>query len=258
MKSWFQPGSAFNEQENTQALSLNIILAPFSLIVLIWLVYWLDFRLDLDLYRWGILPREWKGLVGVLASPLIHGSLEHVVNNSIPLLILGAALYYFYPKPATTVILVSWVSSGIAVWLLARESFHIGASGVVYALAGFIFVSGLLRGKANLLALSLLVVFIYGGLFWGMLPFEEGLGGRNISYEGHAAGAASGLALALIYRKTNPRQAQIINREDYWENDDLSEQIEKFGEDYWKDYAGQKSDSQIKYHYKPTNPETEQ
>ena len=107
MKSWFKPGSAFNDQENPEALNVNIILAPFSLIVLIWMVYWLDFKLDLDLYRWGILPRNWRGLVGILASPLIHGSLEHVVNNSIPLLILGGALYYFYPKPATTVLLVS-------------------------------------------------------------------------------------------------------------------------------------------------------
>ncbi len=207
----------------------------------------------LHLNRFGVIPLSWEGLVGIIASPLLHGDLKHLMSNSIPLLALGAGLYYFYPKIATRVVIIAWISSGIALWIIGRPSIHIGASGLVYALAGFIFLSGLLRKQPNLLALSLLVIFLYGGLFWGLLPVEE-----KISWEAHLTGLSSGFALAINYRHLRPRQKKYS-----W---DLEEETSEFEEteelflqdeaiqnkpqiEAWKQYSN--NHLTIVYHYNP-------
>ena len=156
---------------------------PFFIVLLMWLVYWLDDRYFLDLHEYGILPRHFSGLRGILFSPLLHGSLSHLAANSLPVLVLGAALYYFYPKVANKIILYSWIFGGLLVWIFARENYHIGASGIIYSFAGFVFLSGILRWQVNLLALSFLIAFLYGSLFWGILPYDE-----TISWEGHLMG----------------------------------------------------------------------
>lgn len=245
MQKWFKPGSAFNDTPASPPLTWQSILAPFYLVVVMWLVYWLDQRMDWELYRWGVFPGTWSGLRGVLLAPLLHGSFTHLLSNTFPILVLGIALFHFYTQRAWSVLAIAWLSSGLAVWLMARESFHIGASGLVYALATFIFVSGLLRSKANLLALSLLVVFIYGSLFWGLLPIEEA-----ISYEGHVAGAASGLVLALLYRKVPIRQGRSAEAPKEELDEDLSREIALYGEAYWKQ-GGEENKSGVVYHYLP-------
>lgn len=164
-------------------------------VVLLWCVHLIDHTYQLDLYRFGIRPRVFSGLIGVFASPFIHGDAEHLINNSIPLLVLGWALLYFFPRVAGRVVLGSWVVSGFWVWLSARGSYHIGASGVVYGLAAFLFVSGLLRRQRTLMGLSLLVVFLYGGLLWGVFPIVP-----RISWESHFWGAAAGVIMAFLYR----------------------------------------------------------
>lgn len=180
---------------------LSFVLRPFLFVVLIWFVFWLDHRFMLDLYRFGILPRHFDGLIGVVTSPLLHGSLTHLTNNTLPVLALGMGLFYFYPRIAVSVIIITWLSSGLGVWLIGRESYHIGASSLIYALAAFIFLSGVLRRQGNLLALSLLVVFLYGGLVWGVFPVKE-----NVSWEAHLAGGISGFVLAVFYRNEGPRR----------------------------------------------------
>lgn len=180
---------------------IGFVIRPFLFVLLIWLVFWLDQRFMLDLYHYGIFPRHFDGLWGIVASPLLHGSLTHISNNTLPVLALGMGLFFFYPRIASTVVILSWLLSGIAVWIIGRESYHIGASGLIYALAGFIFLSGVLRRQGNLLALSLLVVFLYGGLIWGLFPIRE-----NVSWEAHLAGGLSGFALALYFRKVGPRR----------------------------------------------------
>ena len=242
-------------QENT--VGLGFIIKPFYFVLLIWMIFWLDQRYMLDLYRFGIFPRHLDGMVGIFATPLVHGSLGHLANNTLPVLALGAGLYYFYPKIATRVVLISWLSSGLAVWLIGRESFHIGASGLVYSLAGFIFLSGLLRRQPQLLALSLLVVFLYGGMIWGVLPIEEA-----VSWEAHLAGAFSGFALAINYRRFGPTQKKYsweLEPEEEDEvfitiNDDL-ESAERKEDDTWKNYSTEHPF--VIYHYKSkAEPET--
>lgn len=245
MKTWLKPGSAFTETEQPQRVNAAVFLMPFLLVLLMWISYWADFTFQLDLYQWGIFPLSPEGLTGIFTAPLIHGDMKHIVNNSIPIFLLGAALYYFYPRKASWVIAIGWVFSGLLVWIFARENYHVGASGLVYALVGFIFFSGIFLGKGNLLALSLLIIFIYGGLFWGLLPIEE-----KISHEAHIAGAGVGLLLAIYYRRLRPT-SYTTKASNYWENDDLSDQIAKFGENYWQEYAKEEQPPPVIYHYKP-------
>ncbi len=187
-----------------------------ALVLMLWCIYFLDLTFELGLYRFGILPRELKGLLGIFTSPLIHGDFEHLLNNSIPLLVLGWALQYFFPQLTFRVFFGSWIVSGFWVWLSARGNYHIGASGVVYGLAAFLFTSGLLRKQRTQMGLSLLVVFLYGGLLWGMFPIIP-----RISWESHFWGAAAGVAMAFLYRKEESAVRE--PRPIVWEDDDDQE-----------------------------------
>lgn len=172
---------------------------PALAVLLLWVVHLLNVGLELGLHRWGILPRSVAGLPGILFSPFIHGDFEHLFNNSVPLFLLGWSLIYFYPRKAGNVILVTWLVSGIWVWISARGNYHIGASGVVYGLAAFLFFSGVLRKQRTLMALSMLVVFLYGSMLWGVLPIVP-----RISWESHLWGGLAGVLMAFLYRKVQP------------------------------------------------------
>ena len=133
---------------------------------------------------------------------MIHADTGHLFNNTIPLLVLGTALFYFYSDVAPRVMAFIWIATGVLVWITARPAWHIGASGVVYGLASFLFVSGMIRRYFRLMALSLLIVFLYGSMVWGMFPFI----GSTISYESHMLGAVTGVILALWYRNEGPQR----------------------------------------------------
>ena len=150
---------------------------------------------------WGIYPREINGLWGILSSVFIHGSWKHLANNTIALLLLGTSIFYFYKKLAIPVAIYSIIFTGILVWLGGRPSFHIGASGLVYALASFLFFSGFIRKHNNLMALSMTVVFLYGGLVWGIFPTKE-----HISWEGHLFGAINGVIWAIYFKEKGPQR----------------------------------------------------
>ena len=171
------------------------IIVPSRMVFFMWLVFFLETRSSINLGMFGILPREWPGLIGVLTGPLIHGGVVHLASNTFPLLFLGTALYYFYGNLATRVFLISYLGSGVLVWIFARTTFHIGASGLIYGLASFLFLSGLFRKDLKSLLISMVVVIVYGGLIWGILPSIPG-----ISWESHAAGALVGGVLAFQYR----------------------------------------------------------
>lgn len=174
-------------------------LVPAAAVVALWVAYAFDRVYALDLAQYGILPRTAKGLWGILVSPFVHADLEHLFNNSTPIFVLGWMLVYFYPKVSGRVVAVSWLMGGLWVWATARESYHIGASGVVYGLAAFLFTSGVIRRQRGLMTVSLLIVFLYGSMWWGMLPLVE-----RISYESHICGAVAGVLLALVYRHVPP------------------------------------------------------
>ncbi|HCC69921.1 MAG TPA: rhomboid family intramembrane serine protease [Bacteroidales bacterium] len=178
------------------------MLIPLVFIILLWLILFLEAQLDMSLYYLGIYPLKTKGLMGIITSPFIHSDAEHLFNNTIPLFVLGTAVFYFYSDIAFRITGWSWLLSGIFVWIAGREAWHIGASGLVYSIASFLFFSGIIRKYFRLMALSLLVVFLYGSMVWGMFPLID----IHVSWESHMLGAGVGLILAVLYRKQGPQR----------------------------------------------------
>jgi membrane associated rhomboid family serine protease len=174
----------------------NVLWVPIVAIVAIWLIYWVEITFGYNFNTYGILPREIKGLRGVLFSPFIHSDASHLSSNSIPLFVLLASLFYFYRKIAHKVLIYGILFSGLFCWIIARDSYHIGASGVIYLLFSFIFFSGIIRKHYRLIAMSLVVIFLYGGMIWFIIPTED-----RISWEGHLSGFLIGLLFAFLYRK---------------------------------------------------------
>jgi membrane associated rhomboid family serine protease len=168
-------------------------------IVLLWAVELLDRDLHLSLERLGVYPRTVTGLAGILFGPLIHGSWNHLLSNSFALLILGTGLRYGYPRAAGPVLVLVYLLSGLGVWCLGRESYHIGASGLTHGIMFFIFTTGILRRDRLSIALSLIAFFLYGGMVWSIFPQEPG-----ISFESHFFGAASGVLAAFLFRRLDP------------------------------------------------------
>jgi len=178
------------------------LIIPVTFVFLMWLVKIIEILFETDLSSFGIYPLSFKGLPGILFSPFIHDDFNHLFNNSLPLLLLSVALFYFYSEIALKVFAWTYVITGVLVWLGGREAWHIGASGLVYGLTSFLFFSGIIRKYFRLIALSLLVVFLYGEMVWGIFPGIY----KNISWESHMLGFFSGIVLAIWYRKEGPQQ----------------------------------------------------
>ena len=166
-----------------------------GLVMLLWIALWADLRFDLNLRSLGVYPRTAEGLKGIFLTPFIHKDLSHLTNNSISLVALLWFLFYFYPKAAWKVLVWGIVLSGLGTWLIGRPAFHIGASGVVYMLVSFLFFKGVFSGYYRLIALSLIVVFLYGGLLWYVFPIDP-----KISWEGHLSGFFVGFVFAGLVK----------------------------------------------------------
>ncbi len=175
------------------------LIPPAIIILFLWLVKIVELADGLDLFYYGVFPRKIQGLVGIFTAPFIHANFNHLINNSVPFFFLLTAIFYFYQKVAWRVLLFSYLSTGILVWFVARPAYHIGASGLVYSFASFLFVSGIIRRNINLLAISLLVIFIYGSLVWGIFPYLP-----DMSWESHLVGLTIGALLAFFYRHEGP------------------------------------------------------
>jgi|TARA_B100000282_G_scaffold185945_1_gene135318 membrane associated rhomboid family serine protease len=181
----------------------NLTSLKFSAIVLIiiWSVKIFEIVFDYDFTEYGVLPRKFNGLIGILFSPLIHSDVNHLLSNSLPVIILCLLIFNFYSQIAKKILIYLYFISGLWLWCIGRESFHIGASGLIYAMASFLFFSGILRKNSQLSAVALLVIFIYGGLFWGLFPIH-----KNVSWEGHLTGFIAGILVSFIFRKDGPKR----------------------------------------------------
>jgi len=183
--------------EKSLKITKSIFWTPTLYLLAIWFIYWLEIYFGLNFNKYGIYPRTFEGFRGVFLAPFIHGDTSHLFNNSIPLFVLLVSLFYFYRELAYKVLIIGGFMTGFFTWAIARDSYHIGASGIVYLLFSFIFFSGLIRKHYRLVAQSLVVIFLYGGMIWYVLPIKEGM-----SWEGHLSGFIVGLCLSLFYRKT--------------------------------------------------------
>lgn len=207
-------------KDNHFKFSLSIVVLPLFLVLSLWTVFWAEHKFHIHFSEYGIYPRTFEGLRGVIFSPFIHGNIEHLYNNSIPLFILTAALRYFYRDQTFQVLGYGILLSGILTWIIGRDSYHIGASGLIYVLVSFIFFKGIMTKYYRLVALSLLVVLVYGSLVWYVFPNVE----EGISWEGHLAGLITGFVFA-IYFKT-PEYKKLIKYE--WEKPDFDPSEDKF------------------------------
>jgi membrane associated rhomboid family serine protease len=172
------------------------LFVAFYFVALIWLVKLFEIGTGYNmLFQFGILPREIKGLVGIITAPFVHSGFIHLFNNTAPLFISIAGIIYFFPKAAVKVLILIYLSTNILVWFFGRDSYHIGASGLVYGYISFLFFGSAFAKNKNMLVLALTITFIYGAMFWGILP-QAG----NISWESHLFGASTGFLFAIIFR----------------------------------------------------------
>lgn len=225
---------------------------PTLFVFLMWAVFGWEYYYHVSFNSYGIYPRDLVGLRGIIFSPFIHGDFTHILNNSYPIFILGTAIFYFYRKSAKFVMLYSILMTGVWVWAMARPSFHIGASGLIYAWGAFLFTSGVLNRNKRMMGLSLLIVFLYGSMVWGVLPLIP-----EVSWESHLFGALAGIILAYVFRKEGPQRKSYQwekEEEDYeiefWNM--TPEEIQLYHRNKRQEKTPvQRTEVQIKYDFKP-------
>ena len=217
------------------------VIVPVILVMIMWLVKIIETVFHLDFGFLGIKPLSAEGLPGILLFHFIHGDWEHLFANTIPILVLGTSLYYFYRPLANKILLILIFSTGLLTWCGARSGVHIGASALVYGLTFFLMLSGFIRRDRKLIIISLIVVFLYGSLVWGLYPkyaIEN-----NISWEGHLSGFVMGIVLAFFYKKEGPQR-----EEHMWEDEDNdSDEDEK---PYWDVPEPDKDDLTVIYRFR--------
>jgi membrane associated rhomboid family serine protease len=193
------------------------MIPPAIILLVLWLVKIVEVTEGMDFFYYGIFPRKISGMTGILTCPLIHANFNHLINNTVPFFFLLTAIFYFYHKVAWRVLIISWLANGLIVWIIARPAYHIGASGLVYSFASFVFLSGIVRRNINLMAISLLVIFLYGSMVWGIFPYLP-----DMSWESHLTGLTVGAILAVWYRHEGPQPTRFMS--------DMEEEEEEEGE----------------------------
>jgi membrane associated rhomboid family serine protease len=226
---------------------------PLLFVIGIWFVFLLQNTIPFNFSKLGVLPRDSAGLLGIITSVFIHGDINHIASNTLPLLVLGMMLFYFYKKIAMPVFFWLWLVSGVWLWIGGRNhasypTYHIGASTLVYGLAAFLFFSGLFRRHLRLMVVSALVVFLYGGIVWGIFPIKQ-----EISWEGHLFGMIAGIIIAFNYRKEGPKR-----RVYQWEENDEEEETLPWQEGIIEPTVEQKPNGEFKitYIYKEKDKES--
>lgn len=244
-------------KQNSFIFSTSVIAWPLFFVLALWIVFWVEVRFKIDLGIYGVLPRTVSGLKGIILSPFLHGDIKHLYNNSIPLLFLLAVLRYFYREVSLQVLVFGILLSGFGTWLIGRESYHIGASGLIYVLVSFIFFKGIQTKHYRLVALSLVIVMLYGGMIWYIFPEVE----NGISWEGHLAGFITGFLFSLLYKAEKYKKPIRYDWEkpDFNpENDPFMKHFDEHGnfvntpkpEELEDDYSFFKSNENVLYEFK--------
>ncbi|NND52180.1 MAG: rhomboid family intramembrane serine protease [Flavobacteriaceae bacterium] len=205
-------------QQEQFKFSTGVIGFPILFVLIIWIVFWFEVRFGFDFNDFGVYPRTFKGLRGIIFSPFIHSNMEHLYHNTIPLFVLSSALFYFYQKISWKVVLYGILLSGFLTWCIGRPANHIGASGLIYVLMSFTLFKGIFSKHFRLIALSMIVVFLYGSMIWYVFPVKE-----QMSWEGHLSGLIVGFLFALYFRKSIAKPKKYA-----WEEEDYNEEDDPF------------------------------
>lgn len=176
---------------------------PLFILFIMYALKILEVGMDWDFSHLGIYPLRKQGFFGVFAHPLIHSGFRHLLGNTLPFFILSWCLFYFYRQIAPYILFIIWIGCGILTFIIGKPGWHIGASGIIYGLDFFLFFSGILRKHIPLIAISLLITFLYGGLVWKMFP---GFVKVTTSWEGHLSGAITGILCAVAFLKQGPQR----------------------------------------------------
>ena len=194
----------------------SIIFLPLLFVITIWCVKIIEYVFNFSFIHFGVLAKEFSGIKGIIFYPFIHSDWNHLLNNTFPVFILLIMLFAFYRKIAIQIFSYLFLISGALLWLIGRpESYHIGASGIVYGLASFMFFSGVFRKNTQLLAFSLLITFLYGSMVWGIFPETVK---KGVSWEAHLSGALVGFIVSIIFIRKGPQKKK-YNWEEDQEND---------------------------------------
>ncbi len=187
-----------------ESYNLRRLLFPLFLLIIVWLIKIWELLNNVNLTNLGVFPGKISGLKGILFSPLIHSDIAHLSANSIPLFVLTGGLFYFYRAIAWQTFLLNYFLCGFWLWFIGRPSYHIGASGIIYGLTAFLFFSGFFRRDNRLMAFSMLILFLYGGMIWGVFPYF--FPNQNISFEAHLTGLISGIVLSIFFKNKGPQR----------------------------------------------------
>ncbi len=194
----------YSDKEGVKIIISAIV--PFIAVILMFAVKIYESITNTSLAEYGMYPLKMDGLIGIFTMLFLHENWSHLWSNTLPFLVMGTAICYYYKKTSWYIHLFFLLFTGVLTWLIGRESYHIGASGIVYAMSFFILVSAIIKKERKLMAFALLVIFLYGGIIWGFFPqfFPE----KNISWEGHLAGAISGIIAAFMFREKGPKNIE--------------------------------------------------
>ena len=184
---------------NTTSKLFFSFLYPSLFVAVLWGIKLFEVVEQVNLSWYGIYPRKTSGLIGIVTAPLLHGDFPHLISNTLPLMVLGPIIFYFYRSIAFNVFFWVYLMTGVWVWAAGANGYHIGASGIIYGFITFLFFSGIFRKDPRLMALSLFVTFLYGGAIWGIFPLQQG-----VSWESHMLGSLAGIITAYNFRNEGP------------------------------------------------------
>ena len=212
-----------------------------SFVLILWIIKAIEFAAGVSFSSLGVLPRTLKGTIGIITGPLIHGDIFHLISNTVPIILLGTLLFYFYHRIAIEIFIWIYLVTGFWTWMLARSAYHIGASGIVYGMASFLFFSGILRKSKQLMTVSGIIIVLYGGIIYGIFPEAVEV---NVSWESHLTGALVGVLLAFFFRKAKIDFDHDSKEEDHSEEDHEQNNFH---------HTGNTDSVEIKYTFKPTD-----
>jgi len=176
------------KEKYTKQISILLYVIAF-----LWIILLLKEIFPINQY--GIVPREISGLPGILFAPFLHYDRYHLATNSVMLFILGLFLIALEHRRTFWIITAIVLLGGAGTWLIGRSgAVHIGASGVIYGILGYLMTRGFFRRDFKSLVISLVVFFLYCGMIFGVLPDNP-----SISWESHLCGFVSGIVVASSY-----------------------------------------------------------